>query len=264
MLSNLLFVLRKNILLQIKPNKACINRCFWFIITLLKTNKFFISKKGKSMLDLNMLDPKKPNIIVDSDQVVTDFNLKTAMVYFSLFGKMPEIVNKKAFRARNVYDFSTLTPKQIELFIEKTNDHDFWSNMSAMPDAVWFINKLSENFNVIILTSMNEKFENGRAENLKALGMNVSAVCAVSSGGDRFNPKEEIARQANAVFFVDDLIKNFKGLSDLDTKLIYLDHGYSDHPDAKYQDVQFDHKENNLVDIYYNIIKPYVEQHCLV
>lgn len=219
------------------------------------------SKKGNSMSFLNKLNPNKPNILVDSDQVLTDFNLKTAMVYFSLFGKMPEIVNKKAFRARNVYDFTTLTPDQIKLFVEKTNDHDFWTDMNAMPDAIWFINKLSEHFNVIVLTSMNEKFEDGRAENLKALGMNVATVCAVSSGGDEFNPKEEIARQANAVFFIDDLIKNFKGLSDLDTQLIHLDHNYSDAPDAKYQDVKFDHKENNLVDIYYNIIKPYIDQY---
>lgn len=202
---------------------------------------------------------KDDYIIVDCDQVLTDFNLKTALVYHSLFGKMPEILDRNAFKAKNVYDFSNLSNEEISLFIEKTNDHDFWSNMTPKEDAIWFINKLSEDFNVIVLTSMNKDFEEGRTENLKQLGMNVHKVYAVNSGKDKFNPKEQIAREVNAKFFIDDLIKNFEGLADLNTKLIHLNHRYSDNPDQKYSHVKFDYQENSLIDIYYNIIKPYLD-----
>lgn len=224
------------------------------IMCLLNTVKH--TTKGKSMN--NQFNNNKPVCLVDCDQVITNFNQKVADVFEELFGHQPEIVNPRDFKAATVYDFSGLNPIQLMKFKEKTNDEKFWSNMKATKDAIWFINKLAENFNVVVLTSMNEKYQAGREENLKNLGMNISKVIAVSTQKGIVNPKEKIAKDMNAVFFLDDLKKNFIGLSEIDTKLIYLDHEYTDRPDEKYGEIYSDHVVKSLKQAFDLIMEKFV------
>lgn len=202
----------------------------------------------------------KPVCLVDCDQVLTNFNQKVADVFEELFGHQPKIVNPKDFKAATIYDFSGLNNLQLQEFKEKTNDESFWSDMKAMKDAVWFVNTLAEHFNIIVFTSMNEKYREGRINNLKRLGMNVADVIAVSTTKGIVNPKEKIAKDMSAVFFMDDLKKNFIGLSNINTALIHLNHEYTDRPDEKYGEIHCDHTVSDLNQALELIIEKFISK----
>lgn len=169
----------------------------------------------------------KPVILLDCDQCVLDFNQRVSDIFEELFGYKPQIKEHKAFKATNFFDFSVLTPKELEVFNLHTKGANMWRKMKPMEGAKNMIDQLSQDHDIVIFTSMNPAYKSIREENLRELGMKITKVVPVA-GSREYNPKEAYAKEVDAKFFIDDLLKNFVGLQSLSTQLVFLDHGYTD------------------------------------
>lgn len=201
----------------------------------------------------------KETILIDCDQCLLNFNQRVADIHYELFGFYPKIKDGKAFKAANVYDFSGLSLIDQGLLKLKTTGENMWSKMKPMDGALEFVNSLSEHFNFIVFTSMQPIYEKIRMQNLIELGFKIEKVIAVP-GSKTHNPKEDYARETNAVFFIDDLAKNFKGIHDIPTELILLDHNYSDGANTDLEGIHIDHIRYSLSDIKEDIILPHLSR----
>lgn len=201
----------------------------------------------------------KEIILIDCDQCILNFNQRVADIYEENFGRKPKIKDPKAFKATNVYDFSDLSMAEMAIFKMKCTGENMWSKMKPMAGALEFVNSLSEHFSFIVFTSMQPVFENVRMKNLQEEGFKIEKVIAVQ-GSKTHNPKEDYARETNAVFFIDDLAKNFKGIHDIPTELILLDHEYSDGANDDREGIIINHTKNSLLEIKQDLILPYLSK----
>lgn len=192
----------------------------------------------------------KPIILLDCDQCVLDYNKRVGDIFKELFGYAPLVKNPKAYKAINIYDFSTLTPKENEIFKQYASGPNMWNKMEPMSGAKEMIEQLSVDHDVIIFTGMNPEFKSVREKNLLDLGMKIKDVVAVANSRS-FNAKEQYAREANAKFFIDDLLQYFVNLQDISTKLVLLDHGYTDgaNNEEERKNIKVDHTVTSLEQI---------------
>lgn len=201
----------------------------------------------------------KEIILIDCDQCILNFNQRVADIYEENFGRQPKIKDPKAFKATNVYDFSDLSMTELELFKMKCTGENMWSKMKPMAGALEFVNSLSDDFQFIVFTSMQPIFENVRMENIKDVGFKIDKMIAVQ-GSKTHNPKEDYARETHAVFFIDDLAKNFKGIHDIPTELVLLDHEYSDGANDDREGIIINHTKKSLIEIKKDLILPYLSR----
>lgn len=201
----------------------------------------------------------KEIILIDCDQCILNFNQRVADIYEENFGRQPKIKDPKAFKATNVYDFSDLSMAELELFKMKCTGENMWSKMKPMAGALEFVNSLSDDFQFIVFTSMQPIFENVRMENIKDVGFKIDKMIAVQ-GSKTHNPKEDYARETHAVFFIDDLAKNFKGIHDIPTELVLLDHEYSDGANDDREGIIINHTKKSLIEIKQDLILPYLSR----
>lgn len=89
------------------------------------------------------------------------------------------------------------------------------------------------------------------------VGFKVDQVFAVP-GSKIHNPKEDFARETNAVYFIDDLAKNFKGIHDIPTQLILLDHQYTDGANDNREGIIINHTVNSFTELKSHIITPFL------
>ncbi len=204
---------------------------------------------------------QKDVVVLDADMFLLDFNLRVEQIYCELFNRKPPILDKKAFKAAKVYDFSSLSAEDLEVFVKATNGKELWGKMPALNGAVDFVRELEKNFGIIILTTMSPEFLKEREKNFNDLGIFPKEIHAVQSSKD-YNPKEktlrELKKKYNVIFFMDDLAKNFKDLNDLDIKHVWLDKGYSDE-NKKIEGIKIDYIENSYEGILSNVVNKYLK-----
>ena len=191
----------------------------------------------------------KEIILIDCDQCLLNYNQRVANIYEELFNTKPVIKDATAFKATNIYDFSVLKKAELEAFQKACSGANLWSKMPAMDGALEFVNQHKNDFEFIVLTRMVEEFKDIRHQNLTELGFEIKDVWAVPRVATE-NPKEKLARETGAVFFIDDLVKNFEGIHDIPTKMVFIDHKYTD--GANYTVSSF----KELTD---TIVTPYLE-----
>lgn len=201
---------------------------------------------------------KKDVILIDCDQCLLNFNQRVADIYEELFQHKPAVKNPHAFKASNMYDFSNLNKQEMEIFGSHCTGENMWSKMKPMDGALDFVNSLSHDFSFIVFTSMQPVYEKVRMQNLLDVGFNVDRVFAVP-GSKTHNPKEDFARETHAAFFIDDLAKNFKGIHDIPTKLILLDHQYTDGANDNREGIHIHHTVHSFTDLKSQIIQPYLD-----
>lgn len=200
----------------------------------------------------------KDIILIDCDQCLLNFNQRVSDIYEELFSHKPLIKAPHAFKAANMFDFSNLNAKEMELFASRCTGENMWSKMQPMEGALDFVNSLSNDFSFIVFTSMQPVYEKIRMQNLLDVGFNVDRVFAVP-GSKTHNPKEDFARETHAVFFIDDLAKNFKSIHDIPTKLILLDHQYTDGANDNREGIHIHHVVNSFPELKSEIIFPYLD-----
>lgn len=200
----------------------------------------------------------KEIILIDCDQCILNYNQRVADIYEEVFGHQPKIKDATAFKAHNVFDFSDLNASQAEALKKACSGKNLWSKMPSMPGAVEFYNKHENDFDFIVLTRMVEEFKDVRYENLHDIGFKAKDVWAVPRVATE-NPKEKLARETGAPFFIDDLVKNFEGIHDIPTQLILIDHKYTDGANDNRDGIRIDHSVSSFKEISENIIHPYLE-----
>ena len=78
----------------------------------------------------------KEIILIDCDQCLLNYNQRIANIYEDVFGVKPIIKNAGAFKATNLYDFSTLKKGEVERFQKACSGANLWSKMPAMEGAL--------------------------------------------------------------------------------------------------------------------------------
>ena len=171
------------------------------------------------------------NIVLDCDGVILDYNLTWGKILSQLLNK--EIKAKKlAYHAYNVFDYE-LSKTETKAFYDLFHEQG-WLQMQALEGALEAINILKKkNFDVHIVTSIPQKAYLPRKTNLDNLGVLFSSLHTVGFHRD-FNPKKEIINQINPLFFVDDLLKNFEGISK-NTSCVLIDIPGEDNPNHIYE-----------------------------
>lgn len=172
------------------------------------------------------------NIVLDCDGVILDYNETWGRI-LSQFLKKDIPVKKMAYHAYNVFDYH-ISQEETEEFHRLFHTHG-WISMQALEGAVEAISILKEKkFEIHIVTSIPQEAHLSRQTNLKNLGMNINSLHTV--GFHRhFNPKKDIINQINPDFFVDDLMKNFEGISS-NINCVLIDIPGEDNPNHKYKD----------------------------
>lgn len=171
-------------------------------------------------------------IVLDCDGVILDYN-KTWGEILSQFIQKEVSPKKIAYHAYNVFDYH-LSKAETEKFHELFHENG-WLQMQALDGALEAIKILKKkNFDIHIVTSIPQEAHLFRKTNLENLGILFSSLHTV--GFHRhFNPKKDIINQIKPVFFVDDLIKNFEGISE-QTSCVLIDIPGEDNPNHFYSE----------------------------
>lgn len=194
----------------------------------------------------------KPEIYIDCDMVLLDFNECFYNLYSQKTGIQPLLKDSKAFKCALKYDI----PMD---FIKQYGDtEEFWGSMPVLKypnliSPVDIINELSKHFTVNVLTTMKSKFKVARIKNLWNLDFNISSV--ICTDEDKKGDFMNLILDSNSLL-IDDLIKNL----DFETKQtnvisgkVFIDHSYSDVKSAelKYFDHNYTHNYTikNLSDL---------------
>lgn len=184
--------------------------------------------------------PRRPIIAIDADGVMLDYNAAFAVVFEKAFGRKLELVDAAAFHATNQWGLAAMSPEEKSAFYEAADQHGIWRSMPAFPGAVQAVQKLHDmGYEMVCVTSMPTEHGPDRLANLKALGFPIERVIATHRHGNE-NPKKAPIEELAPVFFIDDLLKNFEGIQAPGTKLVYLDRGYSDAPNARHGAIRRD------------------------
>jgi FMN phosphatase YigB (HAD superfamily) len=203
----------------------------------------------------------KKKIVLDCDGVLLDYNLHFGTIYQHAFNKELQIVNPKAYHAVDYWGAS-LSSQEKEKFYASF-DEIGWSTMPAFEGAIEATHMLKkEGYDIIIVTSMNEKAKNKRIKNLEKLNFAFDDLYATGRTHKNINPKQEILNKLNPEWFVDDLITNFKGL-DKTIQCALIDSNLQGSPNADFKKTIGFHTEHpDLTHFVKNIIlQPKAKMH---
>ena len=206
----------------------------------------YINNLMRKLSDSMLLADDKPEIFIDCDMVILDFNQAMYNLYVKKTGIIPKLLDENAFRVGVTFDIP------IEFIKKHSDTSEFWGNMPMMKyddcNVMSVINELSKDYKVTVLTNMKSKFQPARLKNLWDLGLNVDN-CVSTDGVDKhyFLPN-------TPYMLVDDLMRNLEYSSDYCEinapdaycAKVFLNHNYSDtnknvfekKPDFDFDDVQ--------------------------
>jgi hypothetical protein len=197
---------------------------------------------------------KKGTIAIDADGVMLDYNIAFKDVYEKAFNTTLELVDENAFHATNMWGLKAFEKDEKETFYKVSHEYAIWKKMPAIKDAVESVNKLVDmGYEVVCVTSMPTQYEQDRLENLQQLGFNINKVIATSRVSDE-NPKKKYIEELCPLYFVDDLLKNFDDIS-CATKLVYVNRGYSEDPNAEHNYIKYDQEVSSLKEFVDFVIK---------
>jgi len=87
-------------------------------------------------------------------------------------------------------------------------------------------------FELVCVSSMPQRFQESRLQNLQDLGIPIERIFATGRDEDGNNPKKDIIHELAPVFFVDDLLENFRDIHDAVHK-VWIDYGKKDSPNIE-------------------------------
>jgi hypothetical protein len=195
------------------------------------------------------MNHKKPLIALDADGVLLDYNAHFSQVWQKAFGETLTTQCEPRYHATHQYGVSLSNERTRQAFFDAF-DERAWESLPALPGAVQATQLLSNlGFSLVCVTSMPSKYAQARHTNLKNLGMPIEAVYA--TGRDRSqpneNPKKSTIDRLSPVYFVDDLIENFLGLSSHVQKIL-LHKSAPDSPNLPHlQSGVHDHQYDDLL-----------------
>lgn len=149
--------------------------------------------------------------VLDCDGVLVDYNSHFGEIYRMAFKKQLNIINPRAYHATEYWGV-TLSKEEKQKFYAYF-DKFGWGTMPALKGAVESTHALkAHGYEIIVVTSMNERASQARMDNLHSLGVVFDDFYATGRVSREKNPKEKILNDLMPEWFVDDLITNFVGL----------------------------------------------------
>jgi hypothetical protein len=189
-------------------------------------------------------------IAIDADGVLVDYNSVYPIVWKKAFGTDLQVIQPHCYHAKDQFGVDLSDPALKTRFYDAF-DADVWSSMPALPGAVEATHLLSQaGYELVCVTSMPSEFTEARQKNLIALGMPISRVFA--TGRDRskdyINPKKEVIDSLQPLYFLDDLLENFKHLSP-GVHHGFIDYGKHNSPNEVLRSLQLHHtRHDSLLD----------------
>jgi hypothetical protein len=154
----------------------------------------------------------KPLIVLDADGVLLDYHEGYARAWEQAFGHRPALRNPQAYHAMDYWDVPRLDAAERAHLASRGFTRNIWRDMPAIEGAVAACRQLQEaGFELACVTALDPEFEADRAENLKALGFELSSVHAVGSVLGK-NPKSRRVAALAPVAFVDDFLPYLQNL----------------------------------------------------
>jgi hypothetical protein len=151
-------------------------------------------------------------IALDGDGVVFDYRKAYPGVWKAAFGTDIIMVEPNAYHAHTAHGVQFESAEQEAQFFEHFGE-DAWATMPLMDGADEACSLLVGcGYKLVIVSSMNPKFEAARLSNCKLHGLPISEVYAVKRAGEG-NPKLQVLHDLQPVALVDDLVDNFEGLN---------------------------------------------------
>jgi phosphoglycolate phosphatase-like HAD superfamily hydrolase len=154
---------------------------------------------------------KNKLLALDGDGVIFDYRKAFPVVWKAAFGAEIEMVEPNSYHAHTAYGISWESDEQKNLFFEQFGTHA-WATMPLMDGADEACKLLKDaGYKLIIVSSMNPKFSQARADNCKLFDLPIDDVIAVKRV-EKENPKLAELHRLKPAALVDDLIDNFDGL----------------------------------------------------
>jgi len=150
-------------------------------------------------------------IALDGDGVIFDYRKAYPAVWKAAFGTEITMVEPNAYHAHTAYGVKFESAEQEAQFFAHFGE-EAWATMPLMEGASEACALLAEcGYKLVIVSSMNPKFQDARMRNCELYGLPISDVYAVKRTGEG-NPKLPIMHELQPVALVDDLMDNFEGL----------------------------------------------------
>lgn len=192
----------------------------------------------------------KPLFLIDCDGVMLDYNQAFKEHYEKIYQKTLTLTKPKSYQAVEMWGVGDMSKEDYHHFKKESAKLGMWENMPALPDALEFVQEISQYFTVWCLTSMPVEYEQERLRNLQNLGFPIEKVIATSRIGTE-NPKKKFVEKLKPAYFMDDLLQNFVDISSkLKTKLVFLDWKHEDSPNQKYSRISPHITINHYEDFY--------------
>lgn len=177
------------------------------------------------------LDPNKPLLISDADEVILDFlgsfekyllsnSLRFDLSTYALFGNI-----------LNIHDDQPISKEEVTKHLDNFFDVHT-KDMEFVSGAIYNLRKIETelNFQIIILTNIPVKHRKDRITCFKNKDLHYPVITNINSKGPTI--REIISNYDNKVFFVDDMIFNLKSANEYVPK-VKLIHYVSDKRLAK-------------------------------
>lgn len=188
-------------------------------------------RRGKGVKEWKKRRPARLKVIWDVDGVLLDYNAQMARMIKKALGWEPALIEPRAHHFKTAYGVELCEADRALVYAEF--DQLGWRSMPGQPGAARATRLLARagHFS-LCLSSMPKRFEACRLINLRALGMPIQRV--IGSGreeGSEANPKAEHIERERPDVFVDDQLRNFKGLPPEVFK-VWIDTGRVDGPNV--------------------------------
>ena len=196
-------------------------------------------------------------IVFDVDGVLLDYNASWEIAHLKAFGTPLNKINTHKWHARDQYNFDPekISPQDKSLFWNVFHEYAM-ANMPPMGGAATAIQKImGAGYEMRYLTSIPEKLSQIRMKNLLSVGLpDAPMIAAGKHSVDNPYPKVKFLQDWHPKWFVDDWAHNFYGLEKLNTNLVLIDNGATDHPNRKLDISKVDYQFESVHDFAHALV----------
>jgi 5' nucleotidase, deoxy (Pyrimidine), cytosolic type C protein (NT5C) len=158
----------------------------------------------------------KKIIALDADGVLLDYNFAYAKAWERVFGEFPKEHNPLAYWPYDRYAVSWLEGGDLARF-QAAFDEDFWSNLTALPDALHACSRLvSAGYELVCISALPLRFQEARWQNLQQLRLPITRLYTTPRMEEHLsatNTKAAVINELQPAAFVDDYLPFLLGVN---------------------------------------------------
>lgn len=176
----------------------------------LSFNHFFATEVNCTLKSMKKI------IALDADGVLLDYNFAYAKAWERIFGEFPKERNPQAYWPYDRYAVSWLEGDNLSRF-QAAFDEDFWSNLTALPDALNACSRLVlAGYELVCVSALPLRFQEARWQNLQQLHLPISRIYTtprMEEHSGATNTKAIVINELQPAAFVDDYLPFLLGVN---------------------------------------------------